>query len=351
MVTVLDHYQATHADRTPGAVQAKWAGDLLLEWVRNVQRRASANASDFTRPWQDAFVRWCASEKDLAVGTISRNMSIINAAMNHAVKPVIVEEDGVQREVQLLKYAVPVVYKPADIAKITGKPTSAPRDWLPTFEQLAAFIDGIGRRTKKGTWDENRENLFRYVVLALNTWARPEAILDLHVPSQVDHVAGLVKLNPQGRAQTKKVRPTIPLTQNLRGWLQLWNLDYPIHRDGEPLTTIKKVFKANAVEAKLPQLTPYTLRHFMATNVRKMPGLNVTREQRQEWLGHKPQDTTSWYEHHDDEWLREARDATDAVLSRLEGHLRIRTLDPGTSHLPLTEADQVAPRLKLVHAK
>ena len=68
----------------------------------------------------------------------------------------------------------------------------------------------------------------------------------------------------------------------------------------------------------MPKFTPYTLRHFMATNIRRMEGCNVTREQRQEWLGHKPQDTTSWYEHHDPEWLREAKIGTDKIIVEVE---------------------------------
>src|SRR5439155_10155079 len=95
----------------------------------------------------------------------------------------------------------------------------------------------------EGEWDQTHENLFRYVVIALNTWARPSAILELSIAAQVDFKAGLVRLNPPGRKQTKKVRPAIPLTDNLRGWLEDWNIDHPIHRNNISLTTIKKVFK------------------------------------------------------------------------------------------------------------
>jgi hypothetical protein len=88
----------------------------------------------------------------------------------------------------------------------------------------------------------------------------------------------------------------------------------------------------------------------MATNVRKMEGCNVTREQRQEWLGHKPQDTTSWYEHHDPEWLREAKIGTDKIIERLNGLLKTRTLFPITSQAtPKNENSQ--PDLKLMVSK
>jgi integrase len=191
-------------------------------------------------------------------------------------------------------------------------------------------------------------------VLALNTWARPEAILGLNLRSQIDHEAGIVHLNPDGRRQTKKHRPAIRLTRNLALWLDSkeWkDLTYAVHRKSVPLTTIKKVFKAHALKLGMPGFTPYTLRHFMATNVRRVEGVEVSREQRQEWLGHKRQDTTSWYEHHDPEWLREAAEATDAVVERLDGMLAVRSLFPSSSQAALKSSNKGQPRLRLVSTK
>ena len=72
---------------------------------------------------------------------------------------------------------------------------------------------------------EAHEPCFRYIILALNAWARPETIIDLSVSAQVDFESGLIYLNPPGRIQNKKVRPTIRLTDDLCGWLNYWNLD------------------------------------------------------------------------------------------------------------------------------
>jgi integrase len=160
----------------------------------------------------------------------------------------------------------------------------------------------------------------------------------LHVPTQVDFEAAIIRLNPPGRKQTKKVRPTLPLTNNFRAWLKHWNCDRPIHRNGKALKSIKKVFKTHALELGMPKLTPYTLRHFMATNIRRIEGCNVTREQRQEWLGHKPQDTTSWYEHFDLEWLGEAKTGTDKIIERLDGLLTRRSLRPSNAPMAPKEA-------------
>jgi integrase len=211
---------------------------------------------EFSMPWQQEFIKWLGEEKNHAVATISREMTSVAAAFNHAVKRIVVDDDGSKRVVQLLKYAVPILYKEEEISRLTLKPGPTPRSWLPTWEQMAQFIDTIGRRTSKGEWNKNSENLFRFIVFMLNTWARPEAILEIDVPEQVDFEAGILRLNPPGRKQTKKVRPTIPLTDNLKAWLKHWNIDRPIHRNGEALKSIKKVFKAHAMDLDMPKFTP-----------------------------------------------------------------------------------------------
>ena len=54
--------------------------------------------------------------------------------------------------------------------------------------------------------------------------------------------------------------------------------------DGEPITAIKRTFVRHAVDCDLPGFTPGTIRHFMATMVRreKPP---VPKEQRDVSLG------------------------------------------------------------------
>ena len=327
ITSILQHYWESHSDATPSAFQARRAGGLLMEWLKEVRKKPAANATDFTLLWQQDFVKWLGQEKDHAVATIAREMTSIAAAFNYALKlGIIVDETGERREFQLLSSAMPVLYQTGEISRLTAKPEPTPRDWLPTWAQMALFIDTIGTKTAAGAWDKNSENLFRYVICALNTWARPAAILSLHVPTQVDFEARSILLNPPGRRQTKKVRPTIPLTANLAAWLKFWNCDRPIHRNGTALESVKKAFKAHALKLGMPKLTPYTLRHFMATNIRRIDGCQVSREQRQEWLGHKPQDTTSWYEHYDLEWLREARLGTDKIMDKLDRLLITRKL-------------------------
>jgi hypothetical protein len=214
----------------------------------------------------------------------------------------------------------------AYVARITGLPRSKPRDWIPTDAELAATISQCS--------GPERESLFRYIILALNTGARPEAICELSVGRQVDFERGLVDLNPPGRPQNRKVRPLISLTNNLRGWLIHWKLDRPVTYFARPVIavsnrTLKKAAEQAGV-SQWSQFNRYTLRHYISTRIRRVDGLTVAREERARWLGHTDPNcrtTEQWYETHDPDYLENVRQAIDAVMLRLD-RLSTRPLIP-----------------------
>jgi integrase len=254
-------------------------------------------------------MKWCVDKHDHKPGTIARNLSVISAAFGFCTKPQMVKDGfGNEDEVLVLDSAPRVVTQMKEVAQATDLPESAPRDWLPTFEQLGQFIDAI---------DFRQENLFRFCILSLNTWARPEAIIDFRAKAQVNWSFGLVDLNPPGRRQTKKRRPKVKLTDNLADWLRHWDLDAPMVWDGKPVSTMKRTFKRHAEACGMPNFTQYTLRHFMATQVRRAKP-PVSKEQRDVWLGHTDGRTAGWYEHNDPEFLEDARRATDSVIEELQ---------------------------------
>ena len=245
-----------------------------------------------------------------------------------------------------------ICYDAKWLADTIDKPEPKARDVIPTFEQLASLLD-----------TEGSEVLRRYDILALNTWARPESILELRLKGQVEFDNGLLNLNPRGRKQNKKHRPTIRLTDNLRGWLKEWGEDSPLTFtvtskgqkrirksashiraqfkrrsfrwmltvNGLSKTEIDDLFRmardgnrkpfndaiAAAERCGIPRITPYSYRHFMATKVRSLAEVKVDREQRSLWLGHGKRDTTSWYEKHEPEHLRECAIATDIIIEKL----------------------------------
>ena len=79
--TILNHYWVTHSDFTPSAFQSRRAGTLLMEWLADVRINPAPDASDFSLPWQQDFVKWLGLEKNHAVSTIAREMTSIAAAL------------------------------------------------------------------------------------------------------------------------------------------------------------------------------------------------------------------------------------------------------------------------------
>lgn len=283
----------------------------------------AARVAEFDLVAQRALWRSLHHDHGCSAKSISIYMSYLAAAIRDAARPRVVIRDGKEVETSIISSHIYVEASERRIAEVLDAPLSQAREWVPTTKQLAAFIDSI-----------EQEHLFRYVIIALNTWARPEAICDLNFRDQIDMDHGLINLLPIGRQQTSKFRPTIPLTNNLRAWALIWDDPYPIRWCGEPVASVKKGFAAAAAKAGLHHMTRYTLRHYMATTVRRQRlsrGRAVTREQRSAWLGHQARggsDTTSWYESHDPDWLAEAREATDKIVSTLATHCTHRHLIP-----------------------
>jgi integrase len=283
---------------------------------------ASSTVADFTVTRQQGFMRWAGEKHQLSVRSISTYLTWAKAALNWAATPhLLVDSRGREREAQLLSAAPKIFATDSYVSKITGLPQSQPRHWLPSDKELAQFLDAI-----RG--DGSREDLapqshvFRYCIIALCTGARPQAIHDLNVGTQVDFGRGLIHLNPEGRRQTKKVRPVIRLCDALRGWLLYWAEDYPIHYRGAAVGSVEATFRKIARGAGLPKLTPYTLRHYWATRI-KTTGVQVLREQRAAWMGHADPEyrtTERWYESLDADYLEAPMRATEVAGSGTDIH-------------------------------
>ncbi len=64
----------------------------------------------------------------------------------------------------------------------------------------------------------DRRNLLRFLQISVATWARPDAAHDVSTESargQWDSAARKLTLNPKGRIQTRKYRPTVPIARQM----------------------------------------------------------------------------------------------------------------------------------------
>jgi len=124
----------------------------------------------------------------------------------------------------------------------------------------------------KALWDTKMPNHLRvFLVLAINTAARPEALLELR-RAQIDVDSRLLYLNPPGRTQTKKYRPTLPISDTLLPWLS-FDRDYQVQwkkNQDQPIDSIKTTWRKVRANAGLDKdVVPYTIRHTIATELRR----------------------------------------------------------------------------------
>ncbi|HWY16836.1 MAG TPA: tyrosine-type recombinase/integrase [Rhizomicrobium sp.] len=156
---------------------------------------------------------------------------------------------------------------------------SAPTMGVPiTLQYAARLLDAVT------DW-----HLFVFIMILANTLARTTAVFELK-RLQFDEEQNTVSLNPPGRRQNKKFRPTLLVTPTLRPWLAAESdpdAFYVSYR-GKPIKSIRTVWKSTVKRAGLPKgYTPYSFRHGLSRYLKKR---KVDREQRQFLLGHAPHD-------------------------------------------------------------
>jgi len=329
LIVVLKAYWEGHSDLKAQPADARRAGALLLDCLGN-----DARLSDLTRARQEAFMRWLVKKHKHSVATISKHFSFINAALRRAAEPhVVVDADGREVERQLIAQAPKVYYKTSHIAKVVGKPEPVPRDWRPSLTELGRVIDEI-----------KSEALFRYTILALNTWARPRAVCDIDPARQVDREMGRLNLNPPGRQQNKKHRPIIPVTDCLAGWLAVWpesgqlvanartiEPDDPEDTAGfayRPVESVRHAFEKTRARAGVPEITRYSLRHLMISRASSDP--RVPDKEVDIWAGHARPGSRSgrWYRHFEPDYLLRAKQFTDDFMVELQKHCQKRLFAP-----------------------
>lgn len=171
----------------------------------------------------------CASD-----GTLRREISVLVAAINHALR---------NRRI-----------KPGDVPFISMPAAPPGKDrWL-TQAEFNRLRDCCASNAR----------LRLFVELAIATASRRRALETL-MWFQVDLDRGIIQLNPVGRPQTKKRHPTVPISDHLLPLLQDARAKattvFVLGHDG----TIRTAFNNAVKRAGLKSVTPHTLRHTWAT--------------------------------------------------------------------------------------
>lgn len=282
IVDALMLYGEEHAPTTADPARIAYAIDALLPFW------GDSMVSSITQETCRAYTR----ERSRSDGTVRKELGALRAALNFA-----------HRYGRLT--SVPHVFLPA-------KPEGKQR-WLSRGSGGEAVrLLHAAIRTRADT----RLYLPLFIVIALYTGARKEAILSLRWP-QVDLARGRIDFNPPGRKRTSKGRPALPIPDRLMTFLRIarrrgTDLGYVVHRDGERIKDIGDAksgsFGRACIKAGLTGVTPHTLRHTCGT---WMAQDGVDLWQIAGWLGQSHARTTELYAHHSPEFLAGARRAAD----------------------------------------
>jgi len=273
--TVMVRYYENHAKHLRSGDSARYA---LKKWSDHF---GEAMVSELTLEEQEKFVLSLTGQ-GCSPGYIGRILNVGKAALNRAYR------NGEMESIPFI---------------ITGS-KGQERTRLLTLEESAALFDAA-----------KEEHTLMYLMLAFNTLARPEAILELK-RFQVDFDNRLIHLNPPGREQTKKRRPTVPISNALMPWLQSVQNESIVSWRGKPIKSIKKAFRRTRERAGLDSdVVPYTIRHTMATVLRKkkVSGWEVAG-----MLGHKTEGITERYAKYDPGYRDPAVKAIDKYFKELQ---------------------------------
>ncbi len=324
-VAALANYIDGHATTIRSESDAVRAAELARQYLEEHAKKPMAPVSFWTPSRQLDFSKWLRETFGHSPASIERRLDVVCAAF-HEMTEVKLRLDpfGQEIETALMTHAPKFVYKRARIARELKIAPSKPRHNTLTIEDMATVLDAM-----------TLEHHFRFAIMSLNTWARPEAVSDFDPATQRQH--GMIDLNPPGRVETNKRRPLIPETRGLAGWLDHWAAADDAARamaiqaglqpppaallvfQGERVASVKKAMSRNAEKLGI-KLSPGRFRHFMSTMVRRLCK-GVTREQRSIWMGHAVKEgsqTTSNYEAEDPEFLADVALATDFVMQQVQ---------------------------------
>lgn len=286
--TALDYYfdrELTHERRSHAYAQY-----ILPRWLRFLEDNDVETIADLTVEMQRRYIDLRRSNQ-IQDSTIQRELAIVKAAIN------------TYRKAGFIQYTPYILTLPK------GQPRQR---WLtpPEVERLLASTE--------------QDHVRDYILIALNTLARPEAILKLTF-SQVDLVNRRINFLKPGEKQSNKRKPIVsisdPLLPVLERRLAISVTGHVIEYDGKPLKAMKKAFKTAARRAGLgEEVIPYTLRHTGATwlaqsgvPLRIIAGM----------MGHTEQQTTELYAKHHPSFQTEAM----ASLKGVFGSMRLYAED------------------------
>ena len=154
-----------------------------------------------------------------------------------------------------------------NFAYVELPPESLPRDRVLDKEELDILREAcINPLNGQGRYRSNRiSRVGKFIMIAMETAQRKSAIVEL-TWDQIDFDNNRIVFNKPGRAQTKKKRPTIPISPRLRPFLELIKSEainkYVLDKDTGVYEAVRSFTKKLDIEG----VHPHVFRHTWATH-------------------------------------------------------------------------------------
>ncbi len=344
LAEVLQAYYIHYAQHLPSAPAQRAAQrDALELW-------GDANVSALTRTKQLELVT-SLRERGLSDWTIDGRLNRIWAAMSWSKRD--------NKDLVI----------PEQITAEDWKPILVDRDRTYSLEELAALFNAAAARPENERY--TREHWWRFLVLAVGTASREAALREL-TWDRVDLRLGRIQLNPEGRRQTKKRRPTIVIAPTLAAELTAWRDEdmaataaqgkvppkshgtggLPVRQGGvhvityygKPLAT-REFFDLLAEKAGVsggPNVIRHTVRTWLAED-------GVPDSEADVFMGHREEGSPTGrrYKHRRPEYLRNVADSIEGLYEALAGLV----MRPFKSHVTVDQPVPDDPQVRAAVAR
>lgn len=262
---VLDYLAATNPETTVPQVDEAWV-ERFRKWA--IKRPVLSSAGKVLRKRSIGAVE----------GSVMQLAAAVNSLPNHRA-----------------------LFKAQSLKDVSASPR-----YRADIETLAAMFRFAMER-------EERHTLRAYLRAAVATWARPDALLELSDAQWIPS-AGVLNLNPVGRRQTKKYRPTVPVAKQFRPFLDALEGQYL------PVSTLRHAWDPMARKMGLPkdrEAGPKLIRRSVATIARKKLG-EERWAQGEMMLGHVKASTSDIYALPDPANLGAVLAVTEEIIAEIE---------------------------------
>jgi len=306
---LLEH--ALRADRAPVTADAQLAGVMQAYYVNYARELPSVHAHlaaqrDALEIWGDPDICELDRRKQLELVDKLRERGLSDWTIQSRLNRIWAAMNWHRRD-------NPELVVPEQITAADWKPVLRDREHTFTVEDLAALFNAAAAPRAEG--QHTREHWWRFLVLAVGTASREAALREL-TWGQVDLRLGRIRLNPDGRRQTKKRRPTVPIAPTVAAELASWERagNQVITYYGKRLAT-REFFDLLAEEAGVtggPNVIRHTVRTWLAE-------YGVPDSEADVFMGHKAEGSATGkrYIHRRPEYLRSVVDAVEALFDEL----------------------------------